>query len=149
MNKKGIGVGSASIMLVFAVICMAIFAVISFSSAVSNSALVKIEKELVRSYYEADSLAEAVFAELLLADVIPDGVRGVEIQSGWDLSLDTETVSFTCEISDTKELYVVIAVYEKEMDILVWRMRDIGEWETDDGAMDLFDDDFFSLWPGD
>jgi hypothetical protein len=149
MNKKGIGVGSASIILVFAVICMAIFAVITFSSAISNNALVKVEKELVRSYYEADSLAEAVLARLLTADVIPDEVLGVEIQSGWDLTLDAEVISFTCGISDTKELYAVIAVYDTEMDILVWRMRDIGVWEADDDDLGLFDEDQFTLWPGD
>jgi hypothetical protein len=149
MNKKGIGVGSASVVLMFAVICLAIFAVISFTSAVSNKARVQVEKALVTSYYEADVLAETIFAELLQADSIPDNIRGVEIESGWDWYLDAETISFVCEISDKKELYVVIAVYEEEMDILVWRMRDIGAWETDDGFLDLFDYDPFELWHDD
>jgi hypothetical protein len=148
MNKNSIGVGSSSIVLVFAVICMAIFAVISFASAVSNSALVKAEKELILGYYQADVLAGNIFAELLLADRIPDSVHGVEIHSGWDWDLGVEIVSFVCGVTYKKELYVVIAAHEEEMDILEWRMRDIGEWETDDGPMNVFDEDTFSLWPG-
>jgi hypothetical protein len=150
-DKKGIGVGSASIVLVFAVLCLAIFAVISFASAISNRALIKVEENLVRSYYEADVLAEYVFAEILKsdADSIPDNIRGVEIISGWDWDLDAETVSFSCGISDKKELYVVIAVHETEMDILEWRMRDVGEWETDDDPLNLFDDFDFNIWSGD
>jgi hypothetical protein len=148
MHKKGIGIGSASIVLVFAVLCLTIFAIIAFSSATTNRALVEVEAKLVQSYYEADTLAELILAELLEADSIPDAVRDVEIISDWDWNMGVETLSFSCEISEKKELYVLLAVYEETMRILTWRMRDIGEWEEED-SLNLFDDDFFNLWPGD
>jgi hypothetical protein len=168
MNKKGIGSGSASIILVFAVLCLTIFAVISFVSALSNNALVKVEANMVRSYYEADVLAEYIFAEILNLDEgesIPDTIRGVEINSGCDCELDLqmilfgygcgcdsegENISFSLEISDKIELRVVIAVNENEMDIIAWRMRDVGEWESGDDSLNLLDDDMpgFLLIPG-
>jgi hypothetical protein len=149
MNKKGIGIGSASIMLVFAVLCLTILAIISYSSAVANRAMVQVEANLVQKYYQADQLAEYIFAELLTADFIPEMINDIEIMSGWDWELEAEILSFACEISDKKELYVLLAVHDQAMDIVTWRMRDIGGWEESDEPLNLFDDDFFNLWMGD
>lgn len=151
MNRDGIGVGSASIVLIFAVLCLTVFAVISLASAISDSAMVDVEADLIRSYYEADTLAESILAELRGTDTLPETVRGVEILSGWDWETDADTVSFVCPISEKKELYVELAGGGGSYDILSWRMRDIGGWENDD-SLDLwpgFDDDGgFFLWPG-
>ena len=149
----GIGVGSASIVLVFAVLCLTVFAIISFSSAIAASTLVEVESALLKSYYEADTLAESIFAEILEADFIPEEIQGVEIISGWDWDLDADTISFSCPVSEKKELYVVIAVSGGFCDILIWRMRDTGVWETEDEPLNLwpgfdFDDEPMNLWPG-
>jgi hypothetical protein len=143
--KKGIGIGSASIVLVFAVLCLAIFAIITYTSALADNSLAEVEARTVQHYYEADTLAELIFAELSEAVFIPDEVRGIEIISGWDWDLFMETLSFTIDISDKMEFYVVLAVHGETMDILTWRMRDIGGWERDE-TLNLFDGDFFNLW---
>jgi hypothetical protein len=97
-------------------------------------------------YYEADKLAHLIFAELLEADFIPDTVHDVEIVSGWDWDSGIDFISFSLEISDKREMYVELAVHDGTMDILAWRMRDIGgAWEIDE-SLTLFDGDFFSLW---
>jgi hypothetical protein len=146
MSKKGIGIGSASIILVFAVLCLTIFAIISYSSALSDRALVDVEARLVKRYYEADILANLIFADILQAEYVPDTIRGVEITSEWDWDLWLELVSFTLEISDKREMYVVLAVHDDTIDILTWRMRDIGGmWESDE-TLNIFDGDFSSLW---
>ncbi len=66
MNKKGtgLGIGYVSIMIIFAVICLTIFAVLSFQSAYSNSALTEKSAEYLKEYYEADSAAQNTLAEL-------------------------------------------------------------------------------------
>jgi hypothetical protein len=146
VNKKGIGIGSASIVLVFSVLCLTIFAIITYSSALADSALAEVEARLVRQYYEADKLANLIFAELLEADFIPDRIHDVEIISGWDWDLAIDFVSFSLEVSDKREMYVVLGVYNETMDILTWRMRDIGGvWEADE-SLNLFDGDFSILW---
>lgn len=67
MNKKngaGLGIGYVSIMIIFAVICLTIFAVLSFQSAYSNSALTERSAEYLTDYYGADEASQRVLAEL-------------------------------------------------------------------------------------
>ena len=139
MNKSGIGIGSASVVLVFAVLCLTIFALISYSAAANDKALMDVEVRLVKNYYKADTLAECILSELIAADRIPDYVRGVKITARWDWDLMAETAEFSCVVSDGKELYVKTVFYGDEYNILSWRMRNTGLWETED---DL------PVWPG-
>jgi len=134
MGKSGIGVGSASIVLIFAVLCLTIFSLITFVVAGNDKALVDAKAEMVTGYYEADTLAELILADILAAEIIPDEIRGVKINTGFDERLSKETVYFFCDISDTKALYVNLAVGNDSFDILSWRMYDKGEWEIDDST---------------
>lgn len=151
MNKGGTGIGSASIILIFAVLCLTIFALISLSTARADKALADAEAILVKEYYEADTLAECILAELVKADEIPDAVYGVDIILYLDMETGTDIVSFSCPISDRKELYVEIAVFEDSYDILEWRMQDIGVWEIDDDLpvwAGLEMDESLPVWAG-
>jgi len=132
MNKGGIGIGSASIVLVFAVLCLAVFSLITYVVAGNDKALVDSEAELVTGYYEADALAERILAEILMSDTIPASVLDVEIETYWDSSLDAEVAYFFCTISDMKALFVRLAVYDDTCDVLGWRMVDTDEWTFDD-----------------
>ena len=139
-NRGGIGVGSASIVLVFAVLCLTVFSLITLVVASNDRALVEAEMNLVAGYYEADTLAELILADLLKADEIPGSLRGVEILTRWDAGLDIETVYFYCYISDIKALYVHLAFIEDTYHILSWRMSSIDEWEYNPGL---------NVWVGD
>jgi len=132
MNRSGIGVGSASIVLMFAVLCLTIFSLITYVVAVNEKNLVDLKVDLVTGYYEADSLAELIVADIINAETIPDSVLGVNIFSGWDNDLGVETTYFFCYISDIKALYVNLAVKDDTFDILSWRMYDTDTWEYDD-----------------
>jgi hypothetical protein len=145
--RKGFGIGSASIVLVFAVLCLTIFTVITYTSALADKALADIEARLVQQYYEADTLAELIFSALLAADEMPESLYGINMEKGLDWDLWIETVSFVCEISDKMELYVELGVFDDTLSILAWRMRDTGGWERDEN-INLFDGDFFNLWQG-
>jgi len=140
MGKSGIGVGSASIVLVFAVLCLTIFSLITFVVASNDKNLVDAKAQLVTGYYEADTLAELVLADILAADEIPGSIRGVEINNGWDESLNVETTYFFCYISEIKALYVNLALQNDSFNILSWRVYDKDEWEYDDSI---------NVWTGD
>lgn len=63
MNKKdrntlGLGVGYVSVMIIFAVICLTIFAVLSFSAASSSDGFNKRSGDYLQQYYTADSTAK-------------------------------------------------------------------------------------------
>ena len=132
MNRGG--VGSASIVLVFAVLCLTIFTVISYVSAMTERNLIESEVRLVKAYYVADTLAERVLGEILALagerEEIPEIILGVEIEAYWDEEL--VEVSFSCAISDTTELYTVVAIRGDEYEILTWKIRPTVEWESDD-----------------
>jgi hypothetical protein len=139
MDRSGVGVGSASIVLIFAALCLTVFTLISYMSARNEKALTDMSVRIVTSYYEADTLAEFILAEILESNEIPEVAFGIEIFHGWDWDLDAETVSFICPITDTSELYAVIALYGSHHEILSWRIRHIGEWEADN---------LIPVWPG-
>jgi len=132
MNKGGLGVGSASIILIFAVLSLTIFSLITFVVAQNDIALVQAQSELVVSYYEADSVAEKVLAELLDAGVLPNSVNGVDIGRMWNEERQSESIFFFCRINETKKLFVDVIVEEDTIDILSWSMYNIDEWVCED-----------------
>jgi hypothetical protein len=143
MNKGGIGVGSASIVLVFAVLCLTIFSLITFIVARNSKALVDAEAELVIGYYEADVEAERILAELVDSPIIPWSIRGVFIHIEQDNFSTYDIVNFSVPIYltnannvrsvSTMELFVRVAIIEDTYNILSWRMFDTANWTPDDG----------------
>ena len=133
MNKSGIGIGSASVVLVFVVLCLTVFAIISHTAARNDKALTDVETELVKNYYEADTMAECILAEFLAADTfpVPYSILGVELTMRQDPELAVETAEFSCPVSGDRELYVKVAIYGDSYDILSWRMRSTREWTID------------------
>jgi len=131
-NKGGIGVGSASIVLVFAVICLTVFSLITLIVASNDKALVEAEVRRMTGYYKADTQAEYILAELMAADTLPSSVRGVDIMSQFNEELGMETTYFFCPVSDITALYVDLALRGDSFDILSWRMWNTDHWEFDD-----------------
>ena len=153
MNKGGIGVGSASIVLVFSVLCLTIFALIAFIVAGNSKALVDAESRLVIGFYETDALAEQILAELSESDTVPPSIQGVEMQVVFDYLLGADVVEFSCPVLYTcpvKErdtcamqdtcpthdtgnlLHVRVLFTDDSYQILSWRMGDDSEWLIDD-----------------
>jgi len=138
MDKGGIGVGSASIVLVFVVLCLTVFALISLAAASNDKVMADKAADIVKGYYEADALAERVLAEILLGSA-DDTVLGVEVSAEYDTYV--KYVTFACPISDKKELFVKAAIYRETCDVLEWSMRDVGSW--------VMIDEMPPVWTGD
>jgi len=138
MNRGGIG--SASIILVFVVLCLTIFAVISLVPALTDQTLVRAEVKLVQGYFEADTLAEQILAEILLVDETPENILGIDINSFWDWNLFLEIASFVIPISDTQILFVEVGIDFDDYHIFAWRMYNIKDWEADENI---------NVWQGD
>jgi len=140
MGKGGMGVGSASIVLVFAVLCLTIFTIITYMVSNNERALIDAKAELITGYYKADALAEQILQDLLEADTTPDRLRGVDINTKFNEDLGVETTYYYCKISDIKSLYVNLVIRDDSFDILSWRMYAMDEW--------VFDDTM-NVWSGD
>ena len=131
MNKGANGVGSASIVLIFAVLCLTIFALITFSVAEREKVLIEREAALVIGYYHADAIAEIFLAELLAGSAAPDTSYITDKTTFWCDNLRAEIIDFSVEITDTMQLAVSVAVEDDYFHILSWKIRNIAPWTAD------------------
>ncbi|MDR2570938.1 MAG: hypothetical protein LBD23_11705 [Oscillospiraceae bacterium] len=136
------GSGSTLIVLVFAVLCLSIFALISYNSARTEYDITASWERLVMEYYEADLLAVYIVDKLILDNGIEDdkldnetkdiqNIRGVDVETWYDAENTAKKYAFTCDISDLRELIVEIAIYDETYDIMKWQVQNKEEWVPD------------------
>ena len=123
------GHGVVSIILVFTVLCLSMFSVITFSQASADKALADAAARMSLGYYEADTLAERVLAQLRSADCYYGLILGVDV-SVTNLGGIYE-VYFSIPVTEEKELVVEAVIREDDCEILVWKMRDTNTWTPD------------------
>ena len=87
-------VGGSSLLVIFAVLCLAVFAVLSLSSVRAEGRLSTASAEAVRAYYAADCEAEEILAQLR-AGIVPSGVIA-----------EDNRYRYECTVSDTQKLVV-------------------------------------------
>lgn len=119
-------VGGSSLLVIFAVLCLTIFALLSMSTVQADRRLGDVAAKGVSGYYAADAQAEMLLARLRSGE-IPEKV---EVSGDEDL-----TVSYLCAISDTQALQVEVAFHGGLGDdyrILRWQAVSIADWKPDD-----------------
>ena len=138
MNRGGIGVGSASIVLVFAVLCLTIFSLISFMVTQNTKALIVAEAQLVVGYYNTETQSAIILAQLLNAETIPPSINGIEINIEDSQEAHTKVVNFSYPIYDvaSKVLFVRVAITGDSYELLSWRLVNTEEWEPE-GAFNV------------
>lgn len=63
-KNAGIGVGYITVMIIFAILCLTVFAVLSFRAAGSNDALNDRAGNYLKDYYAADMSAKEILSQL-------------------------------------------------------------------------------------
>ena len=91
-------VGICSLLVIFILLCLTVFALLSLSTAKAGERLSKLQTQAVKDYYQAEVEANHILAQLRNGN-LPDGVE----QEG-------EIYSYSCRISDTLNLYVEVKV---------------------------------------
>lgn len=121
MNKgRGISaVGISSLIVIFAVLCLTVFALLSVSTVQAAQRLAQESDEAILGYYEADAAAEQILAQLRAGK----SVQGVQ-QEG-------DVYSYSCPISDTQSLAVQVKIQGAAYEILHWQVVSRGQWEAD------------------
>ena len=103
-------VGGSSLLVIFAVLCLTVFALLGFSTVQADRRLADASIAAVSGYYAADCEAERILAQLR-AGSVPDGV-----------SEENGVYRYACRISDTQALSVEAAVQdENDWQILRWQ----------------------------
>lgn len=112
-------VGGSSLLVIFAVLCLTVFALLSLSSVQAERRLADAAVQSVTDYYEADLLAEQVFARLRIGEQ----VDGVQEKDG--------IYDYKISISNRQVLTVRLQKTEGRWDVLQWQAVTV-EGEPDD-----------------
>jgi len=112
-------VGGSSLLVIFAVLCLTVFALLGLSTVQAGSRLSQATAQAVSAYYQADCQAEEVFARLRSGEM-PVGVTKAGSQ-----------YSYTCPISDTQQLRVELQKEAESWTVLRWQAESTADWEAE------------------
>lgn len=130
--------GGSSLLVVFAVLALTVFALLSLSTVRADVRLGNTAIQAVADYYAADGKAQEILARLR------KGERPLEVTSHTeDCWHDPAQTRYTYEvpISDTQELQVEVLVGPGSYTVRRWEAVSVGKWEPDD-SLDVWDGEF-------
>ena len=113
-------IGVSSLMVIFAVLCLTVFALLSVSTVRADARLQQQAAEAVTGWYEADCAAEEILARLRCGEV----PAGVTEHDG--------VFTYACPISDTQTLAVAVTVDGDDYNILRWQAVSAVDWQAGD-----------------
>ena len=121
MNKRGKRsgfffpvVGGTSLLVMFAVLCLITFAVLSLSTVKAGDRLGEASAEAVMEYYAADYEAERILAQLR-SGILPEGVV-----------CEGDVYGYSCPVSETQRLQVSVQKVGEDWKVLRWMV--VTEW---------------------
>jgi len=119
-------VGGSSLLVIFAVLCLTVFALLSLSTVQADRRLAEASAEAVQKYYEADVKAEVLLASIRQGQVLAEAVE----KNG-------EVYYYRQKVSEVQALEVEVKVSDEEYEIMRWQLVSTTEWEEDD-SMDVW-----------
>ena len=102
-------VGGCSLLVIFAILCLTVFAILTLSTAKAELRLSQISADAVYAYYQADAEAEMIFSEIRSGN-IPQNV-----------TVENNVYSYSCPISPTLFLNVEVCFNDGEWLVLSWQ----------------------------
>ena len=125
-------VGGGSLLVIFAVLCLTVFALLSLSTVQADGRLSDASTKAVTAYYAADCQAEDILARLRDGE-LPEGVTV-------SVSPEGDTYAYECPISDTQTLAVEVRLEGADYTVLRWQAVSAADWPADE-TLDLWDGD--------
>ena len=128
--KRGGGVsGAVSLVMIFCVLCLAVFAVLTIATAKREADLAEMTARSASEYYEADTPATAIAAAL--RDGLPLPADNVEITS--TVGPEGKTAAFTVPMGENQGLEVELLLGgDGTLTVRRWQTVYTGLWEPDD-----------------
>lgn len=118
-------VGGSSLLVIFAVLCLTVFALLSLSTVLADGRLNQASVEAVSAYYMADTQAEEMFAR----------VRQGELPE--EVTEKNGIYTYSCPISENQALQVELQKTAAGWKVLRWQAVVTAEWEED--TLNLWD----------
>ena len=120
-------VGGSSLLVIFAVLCLTVFAMLSLTQAQADRRLAQNSWSAVTGYYRADCQAQEILSRLRAGER-PEGVT----EEGENV------FSYACPISDAQTLEVRVRLTGENYEILSWQAVFTADWQADED-LDLWD----------
>ncbi len=126
-------VGLLTIVVLFTVLCLTIFAVLCLSTALSEEKLAAAYARSVEDYYAADLRAQELAAQFvgLEEDEAPALAETLEVECA-RTDAGTE-IRYSVPVDSAQELYVVLLLNDGGLQRSCWQLREVGEWEPELG----------------
>lgn len=118
-------VGGSSLLVIFAVLCLTVFALLILSTAAADSRLSQDAADAVEAYYQADSQAEALWARLRGGEQ-PEEVTETMEDAGSTL------YKYTVPISQEQELQVCLRLKDGTWTVVQWQAVSTADWQADE-----------------
>ena len=165
-----INAGGAIIIIIFVVLCLTIFGLLSFTTAFADKRLADRTLLSVQQYYEADTRAEQMLAAVYQICYQHDGISGdgpwlleqiieaVEIRGVELISVSLAEpftplalVTYQAKMNDMQALYAEIEMYynessELDYKILKWHIILISDLDYANQGQDVWDGGFDGFW---
>lgn len=116
-------VGGSSLLVIFAVLCLTVFALLGLSTVQADTRLSDASAEAIEAYYNADCEAESILARLRNGET----VDGVEIDGSW--------YSYSCPVNENQSLFVTVELTDDGYTVWQWQTLPTIQWESDDSLV--------------
>ena len=124
------GIGGVSLILIFAIVCLAVLTLLTFSSVSRDRTLTDKLKQSVENYYSADSAALEIAAKLQNAvrgGEIPLTINQTEIHSAGN-----GIYTYSCPIDARRAIAVKLQISDSALKFVFWKETDIENWTPED-----------------
>ena len=133
--------GGASLLVIFAVLALTVFALLSLSTVRADVRLGDASAQAVVNYYAADGRAQEILACLRTGATAPEDIP-VSVSIIHYEDRVERVCSYTVPISETQELQVEVQLEGTDYTVLRWQAVPAGGWEIDEG-IELWDMEMF------
>ena len=145
MSKHKINIGLTSLILIFIILCLATFSLLSLSSARGDQSLAARSARAVTEYYRADAEGEKWLKQadaILQKEMTKKAMDQEEIQAlAKKMALELGFVSTDISMDRGQALHIDLALTgdENRYEVRSWYVYDSGNYEIDD---------FMPVWDG-
>ena len=137
MKRGGTMTGAVSLVMIFCVLCMSVFAVLTLSTALREQRLAGLTAQLAGEYYEADRLAVQIAAAIAAGEAVEE-----DVEVAYSFTAEGMEASYAIPAGGELLLEVRLLLTGSECEVLTWRTVYAGDWTPDD-SMELLDIDVF------
>lgn len=107
-RSAGIHVGSASIIMIFAVLCLTVFATLSYVTANQEQKLAQKSALAIEQYYAADWQCEEYYEEIY--NLLKAGIAASELPQHLDVDVTSEgtaaRIAYAVDVDERQQLQV-------------------------------------------